>query len=231
VDAGRILKQYRLPWTDFRCDQNAQLAGHLHAVCRKAAVPVEFSMYSGYQSQRTKEHYGVDWARLAPHLDFAIAGYGGGREQIRATVEALQGVPFMGGEMWYLSDRNDQRPTPRAETWRNRVLRQFVESGCNGCLFWWLPPMDGGSFLATSEAAALIAEHEDVLQAENRCDAEVTVEGLRETNWAAFRAGGRVLVLLMSFQKDAADVAVTLGSLKRTVSVPPYGTEVLFLKR
>jgi len=58
-------------------------------------------MYSGYQGKRTREHYGVDWARLAPHLDFAIAGYGGDRARIVDTLEALDGVPFMGGEMWY----------------------------------------------------------------------------------------------------------------------------------
>ncbi|MCK5803834.1 MAG: hypothetical protein KAI66_13420, partial [Lentisphaeria bacterium] len=97
LDPNSILANHRAAWTDFRCEQNAQMAGRLRAMCRKANVPVEFSMYSGYQSKRTKEHYGVDWARLAPHLDFAIAGYGGGRERIRATVKALNGVPLMGG--------------------------------------------------------------------------------------------------------------------------------------
>lgn len=222
-----ILASYPTPWTDFRCQQNADMAGVLKSIFLKADRPVEFSMYSGYQGKRTREHYGVDWARLAPHLDFAIAGYGGGRGSIEGTLAALGDVPFMGGEMWYLSDRDDRRPTPRPETWRNRILRQYAASGCNGCLIWWLPPMDGAAFLATSEAAAIIAEHEDIFVHELRCDDEVKVDGLPSENWFAFKKDARLVVLLMNFSAKTVDVTVTSRDWTLGREVGPYGTEVL----
>jgi hypothetical protein len=100
ITPEQLLAEYRDRWVDFRCGQNATMAGHLKRMFDKADRPIEFSVYSGFQSKRTKEHYGVDWAMLAPHLDWGIAGYGGNRQVIYDTVEALGDVPFMGGEMW-----------------------------------------------------------------------------------------------------------------------------------
>ncbi|MBT3377793.1 MAG: hypothetical protein HN742_06585 [Lentisphaerae bacterium] len=229
LNAAVILKTYRDAWTEFRCRQNAQMAGHMKRIFSQARRPIEFSMYSGYQCRRTREHYGVDWGLLAPHLDFAIAGYNGGRQQVYDTVTALDGIPFMGGEMWYLSERSDARPTPRMETWRNRLLRQYVESGCNGCLVWYLPPMDGGAFYATSQAAEIIAKHETLFREGTRCDSSLKVSGLPATGWAGFAKDDRVLILLMNFAAApvTADVSQIDGPLKRTVELPGFGTEVL----
>lgn len=224
-----LLKTYREAWTEFRCRQNAQMAGHMKRIFSQARRPIEFSMYSGYQCRRTREHYGVDWAFLAPHLDFAIAGYNGGRQQVDDTVKALDGVPFMGGEMWYLSERSDARPTPKMETWRNRLLRQYVESGCNGCLIWYLPPMDGGAFYATSEAAEIIAKHETLFREGTRDDSILRVSGLPATSWAGFVSGDTLLILLMNFAAEPVTAVVSQndGPLRRTVELPAFGTEVL----
>ncbi|MBM3475730.1 MAG: hypothetical protein FJX75_20890 [Armatimonadetes bacterium] len=227
LNAETILASHREQWTTFRCTQNAEMAGKLKAIFAKAARPVEFSMYSGYQSTNTREHYGVDWSLLAPHLDLAIAGYGGDRGAIQATVQALNGVPFMGGEMWYLSDRNDERPMPRMETWRNRILRQFAESGGNGCLIWWLPPMDGGAFYATSEAAEIIARHEDFFRLKQRCDEKVQVTGLDPRNWLAFEKDGQVLVMLLNFRAEPLAPTVRVGEHEETAEIEPYGVRVL----
>jgi hypothetical protein len=218
-----LLSTYREPWTTFRCTQNAEMAGKLKAIFARADRPVEFSMYSGYQSTNTHEHYGVDWSLLAPHLDLAIAGYGGDRGAIHATVEALNGVPFMGGEMWYLSDRDDERPTPRMETWRNRILRQYAESGGNGCLIWWLPPMDGGAFYATSEAAEIIAQYEDFFTLKQRCDEKVQVTGLDPRNWMAFEKDGQTLVMLLNFGAEPISATVKVGEKEEKAEVEGYG--------
>lgn len=221
--------QYRRLWTDFRCEQNAQMAGKLREILRKADRPIEFSIYSGYQGERTREHYGVDWFRMARFIDFGIAGYNGRREEVYGTVEALGKVPFMGGEMWYLSDRDSRTGTPRMETWRNRLLRQYVESGCEGCLIWYLPPMDGGAFYTTSEATELIARYEDYFVASQRCDARVKVAGLPETDWAAFAHEGKILVLLMNFRGERASAEVSFGDATTNRTVAPYGCEVVLI--
>ncbi len=227
LEPDTILNEYREQWTSFRCTQNAEMAGHLKRVLDKAERPIEFSLYSGYESVRTKEHYGVDWALMAPHLDLGIAGYGGDRTGIYDTVAALGEVPFMGGEMWYLSHNDDARPAPRMEIWRNRLLRQYVESGCNGVLIWQLASMDGGAFYATSEAAEIIAQHEDFLQLSQRCDEEVEVTALEPRNWAAFEKDGQVLVLLMNFKAEVVSVSVQVAGNTHEREIEPYGVHVL----
>ncbi|MCD6360316.1 MAG: hypothetical protein J7M38_05565, partial [Armatimonadetes bacterium] len=224
-----LLAEYRDAWVDFRCRQNARVTGMLRDMIRKFERPLEFSLYSGYQCQRTKEHYGVDWTMMAPYIDHGIAGYGGNRKLIHATVEALGDVPFMGGEMWYLSHNSDARPAPRMETWRNRLLRQYVESGCHGVLIWQLASMDGGAFYATSEAAAIIADNEDWFTQGRRCDERVQVEGLEPQNWAAFEKDGRTLVLLMSFEKEPVTATVTLDGRTERRVLDPYGTAVVIM--
>ena len=227
LSAEILLQTYPTEWTDFRCMQNAEMAGHIKRILGKAERPIEFSLYSGYQSRRTKEHYGVDWARMAPHLDLAIAGYGGDRGRIGDTIDALAGVPFMGGEMWYLSPLDDARPAPRMELWRNRVLRQFVDSGGNGCLFWWLASMDGGAFYATSEAAEIIAKYEELFALSQRCDAKVKVTGLEARNWAAFEREGTTLVLLLNFSAKPVATTAQVGPRTFERDLEPYGTAVV----
>ncbi len=217
-----LLSDYPSEWTDFRCTQNAELAGHIRAILDRADREIEFSLYSGHESNRTKEHYGVDWALMAPHLDLGIAGYGAPRETVQATIEALDGVPLIGGEMWYLSDRDDARPMPKMQTWRNRVLRQYADSGGNGCLIWWLPPMDGGAFYATSEAAEIIAEYEEFFALENRCDAKLAVTGIPENDWFAFEKGGQTLVMLLNFRAEPV-TAVVDGDERE---IEAYGVDV-----
>jgi len=96
ITTDQLLDEYRDRWVDFRCGQNAEMAGRLRDMLHKADRPIEFSVYSGFQSKRTREHYGVDWSMMAPMLDWGIAGYSGNRQVIYDTVEALGDVPFMG---------------------------------------------------------------------------------------------------------------------------------------
>ncbi|MFW5868603.1 MAG: hypothetical protein ACOCX2_12340, partial [Armatimonadota bacterium] len=225
-----LLGEYRDRWVDFRCRQNADAAAILRDAVRSVDPELEFSVYSGYESTRTKEHYGVDWALMQPNIDIAIAGYGGSEEAVRATLEAVDGKPFMGGEMWYLSHRHDARPTPNVDTWRNRLLRKYVQSGCTGVLIWHLSPMEGGSFHATSEATAFIAEHEDWLREDLRADEKVTVEGIPTSDWAAFERDGAIMVMLLNFGEDAVQVTVTVEGEARQVELAPYAHEALIVE-
>lgn len=222
------VERYREAWVSFRCRQNADLAAHIRDAVRDAAPKVAFSMYSGFQGLRTREHYGVDWALLAPLLDEVVVGYGGDRESIRATVEVSRPTPVQGGEMWYLSPTSDARPTPNPLTWRNRLLRQCIESGGHGVLIWYLPTMDGGAFYYTSEAAAVMARHEDLLYDAQRCEADVTVEGLPDTDWFALQRDNKRMVLLLNFQpaEQTARLQVHAGWTHLRITDPVSGKEV-----
>ena len=261
LDAATILEKHRQPWVMFRCKQNAELVGHMREALNACVRPIEFSVYSGYQCQRTREWYGVDWALLAPHLDLAIAGYGGSRKAIRETLAALGRVPFIGGQMYYLSPRprpNAQgweRPaldrTPKPELWRNHLLRQFADAGCNGVLIWYLPTMDGGAFYYTSEAAEIIAAYEDIFRKGKRADENVQVDGIPAAHWAAFDHGPSRLLMLLNFTNKTVDVQVQQPTLKGKwtarwhgedgpretdpkqfqMQIEPYGSKIIVFSR
>jgi hypothetical protein len=215
---------------DFRCRQNAEAARILKEVVHSVDPALEFSVYSGYQSTRTKEHYGVDWELMQPNIDIAIAGYGGSEQKVRDTLEAMDGKPFMGGEMWYLSYRDDSRPTPNVHTWKNRLLRKFIQSGCTGVLIWHLAPMEGGSFHATSEATAFIDEYDEWLREDQRADEKVAVEGIPTSDWAAFERNGEIMVMLLNFGEDATPVTVTVDGEAQETELAPYASEVLMVE-
>ncbi|MFA5190277.1 MAG: hypothetical protein WC740_06100 [Verrucomicrobiia bacterium] len=262
LDAQTILARHKDAWVMFRCRQNAELVGQMRAALKRCRRTIEFSVYSGYQSDATRAQYGVDWALLAPHLDLAIAGYGGSRKMIEATREALDNVPFMGGHNYYLAPaplqatdgwmRSSLAATPNPLNWRNRLLQQFVDGGCHGVLIWYLPTMDGGTFYYTSEAAEIIATHENLFRSGKRCDHSFRVAGGKSEYWAAFEHRDQRLLLLMNpTSKDMTfeveqpalqgawkvrlhgqSQVAPLDAAKFTMPIEPYGTRiVLFSKR
>jgi hypothetical protein len=218
LDGATILAKHRDAWVTMRCRQNADLVGHVARALKKCARPIEYSVYSGYQCRETRERYGVDWQLLSPHLDLGIAGYGGSRQANLATSQALGDKPFIGGDNYFLSATpmsggaawivNSMKHRPRPETWRNRLLRHFVDSGCQGVLIWYLLSMDGGAFYYTSEAAEIIAAHEEIFLAGRRCDASLRLSGIKPDHWAAFAHGDHRLVLLLNSTDKEATVKV-----------------------
>ena len=100
IDLKAITGLRRNAWVAFRCQQNAELVRHVSEAVKTCDRPVEFALYSGSQSQETREQYGVDWHLLAPHSDLAIVGYDCSREVLADTRTALGKVPLMGGRLY-----------------------------------------------------------------------------------------------------------------------------------
>jgi len=218
---------HRDAWTAFRCSQNAVLTGLVRDVVKAADPKLEFSVYSGYESVRTKEHYGVDWGKLAPHLDLGIAGYGGAPDDVAATGEVLGDVPFMAGEMYYLSPTSDERSAPNPRSWCSRLLRCWLRGDRVGVLIWYLPSMDGGAFWGTSEAAAVIAEHEAFVTGAKRLAVTVTGD-LPPENVFAFRQGGRVQIWALNLSEDPVHGVIRVaGQATVELDVAPYSHAIL----
>ena len=59
LDPQAIVGKHRQAWAMFRCGQNAELVGHVRRALKRSGRPIEFSVYSGYQCQRTRERYGT----------------------------------------------------------------------------------------------------------------------------------------------------------------------------
>jgi hypothetical protein len=87
--------------------------------------------------------------------------------------------------------------------------------------------MDGGAFYATSEAAEIIARHEDFIAHDQRCDEKVDVTGVDPANWFAFERDGQTLVMLLNFREEPVPSTVRVADADREVEIGPYGVEVL----
>ncbi len=227
ITPDNLLAAHRAAWVAFRCRQNATLAGFVREVVKAANPRLEFSVYSGYQSLRTQEHYGVDWAALAPYLDLGIAGYGGAPDEVVATDEALGAVPFMPGEMYYLSPTSDERAAPNPLSWRNRLLRCWLRGDRVGMLIWYLPTMDGGAFWGTSEAAAAIARHEASVTGAKRLPVGVT-GSLPPENVFAFEKDGQAQVWCFNLGGEPVQGVIQVaGQAALRVDLAAYDYAVL----
>jgi len=207
LNAKSVLAQYRKEWTEFRCHQNAELVRRIANWIRGVDPKMHVSVYSGYQRLRTREHYGIDWSLLGPHIDMGIAGYNGSQELLAATIVALAPTPFMGGEKYYRSFRTAASGPLRRQGWKMRLLRCYVNGGCNGVLIWHLPVIDGQGYFETSQAAAVMADFENFFRRGERADGRIQfVKPWPEENYAAFEYEGKLLVLLFNSQNEASEV-------------------------
>ena len=116
-------------------------------------------LYSGYQSERTRSRYSVDWARLAEldAIDIASAGYGRKIEAVEATQEVLGDVPLVTGINLAAYRRTEDkavRPLTKAS-----LLRRLTD-GRGGFLIYNHPQMEGRSYYAVAEISKLVADHE-----------------------------------------------------------------------
>ena len=234
----------RARWVDFRCRHNARLVEMVGRWVREAQPGLEFSVYSGYQNVFTREHYGVDWALLAPHLDAGMSGYGFNAEAEAAAREALAGKDYLAGELYYLSPTGDERVAPNPRHWANRVLRQIAYTGGHGIVIWYLPVYDGAVFYQTSLAAETIAEHERFFTEGERVEGDFTAQaedpagggqapGLKDNDWFALRVGDEALLLVLNFSDQPLRAALVSEKWQTpgTFTVEPWGRLVRVLAR
>ncbi|MFH1477876.1 MAG: carbohydrate-binding family 9-like protein [Verrucomicrobiota bacterium] len=207
LTSALVVEKYRDAWVAFRCWQNAEMIGLLARFIRETEPKMGVSTYSGYQTKHTREHYGIDWSLLRDKIDEGIAGYNGGRQGVAATAQALAPKPFISGEMYYLGHRTSEAGPIRREGWKMRLVRAYINGGCNGVLIWWLPPMDGSAYYQTSQATAIIADLEDFFRKGQRADEKISfADKVQADDYAAFEKDGQILLVL--FNPNAAQRSV-----------------------
>ena len=171
-----IWEKHERQWIAFRCNLNVRMARVIRDACKAADPDIPFSVYSGYQTDRTQSLYGVDWSIMRPVIDWGIAGYNGGRGTIRKTMQALGDVPFTSGCMYVEKRFEAERPYPTPPQWRLRLLRAMLDDEGNGLLVWCLPVLDGGGYWGIGWVSALVADFEDFFIDFNRQDNLVDCE-------------------------------------------------------
>ncbi len=188
-----IESDYLPQWTDFMDLRMAKLAKVFKAAVNSADPPAQFMIYSGYHSEDTKWRYGVDWKLIGDleATDIALCGYGRDYEWVRATVEALQGIPLVCGKLMHPYDRDSDDilvPLTKAV-----LLRRLFDS-TGGILVYDRMPMAGRSWQASAEASRLAAAYEEVFIK----GAFVEVPGVpASADWLGARKHGNTLLIAL----------------------------------
>jgi|GEM_PF-3991820 hypothetical protein len=189
-----VFQEYRSEWIAF---SNRNLA-EITAVFRKIVNGQgrKLTFYSGYQSERTREQYNVDWKLLAPHIDYAECGYQTPAETYLNTVKALGSTPLLTGVIsgpWHFTSREMLYPIDKAFTIKGIVL------GSKGFLCFNAPQLDGRSYHSMSEAAALLAKYEHIMY-DGRIDhSAIRMNGAPNENWALFVHPGQSEQILIIY--------------------------------
>ncbi len=161
LDATVVRSDYWSQWIDFMAHRAARVCKRFKESVQRLYPGTRFSVYSGYQTPENPERYGIDWRYIGDlqAADHAGCGYGRPVEAIAATIEALKGIPLVGGALLVPYDTSATTPQrPLNPAWLLRVLLDST----GGVLVYERSTMDGRSWHAMGEATRLAAAHEDV---------------------------------------------------------------------
>jgi hypothetical protein len=222
----QVWSRHEQQWITFRDLLNARMAGVIREACKAVAPKIPFSVYSGYETDRTRSLYGVDWALMKPYLDWGIAGYNGDRATLQRTLQTLGGVPFTGGYMYVEKRFQAERSFPTPLGWRIGLLRTVLDTNGGGFLIWYLPVLDGGGYWGISWVAALMADYEDFFTGFQRQDDFLKADPAQDEGSLAVLAKGRErLLILMNSTATPRPMTLTLPPLQGAYSLTEYETK------
>lgn len=192
LSAAEVKRKYAGAWIDFMTGRMADIAGRIREALRKIDQDVVFSVYSGYQCDRTMQIYGVDWSKLNGRIDIAMCGYGRSQELLDATYKAVGRTELILGAIArpYL---NTNRSFP-TECSAAMLMRRLLDGRGGGVLVYYLPNLDGRTFSAVSTVSGLAAEYEDFFRQGKRIDGSLKLNG----EYAVLQHAGKKLLVLLN---------------------------------
>ncbi|MBQ4479201.1 MAG: hypothetical protein IJJ33_18105 [Victivallales bacterium] len=200
LSAERINQEFLPQWQRYCHRRVADFATLLAETIHEELPNVVFSMYSGYQSDRSKLVYGIDWSLLEGVLDLAMCGYGRSPRELHDTQQCFQKTGLVLGELLYPFDYV-ARTAPQAL--QSATLLRRCCDATRGCLIYHYPTLDGRSFLAIAEVARIISKYEDFFTTGLRSAELLTMHstGVKDDEYEVLGDGqGNFLVLLMNLQ-------------------------------
>jgi hypothetical protein len=202
-------------WTEFHVHKNVEVLRLVADAIRSVRPDARYMVYSGYHSDYTKKHYGVDWALLRPVIDIGSAGYGRPAESVQATVEALAGKPLVGGVLEY------SRST-RPDSLHTRVLRRVLDCR-GGAMSWYGTVIDARWFRAFAEASAVAAEFEGLILDGRRDDSLVQATGeLNQSDVCVYEDDVRRLIVVFNESPVAHKGTLELHGLRAASKVREF---------
>lgn len=208
----RIEEKYPDQWIDFMTTRMATIAGRFRDEFKKLDSNVIFSVYSGYQSERTKEHYGVDWAKLNGNIDVASCGYGRDQERIQATKAALGDTPLVLGAI-VRPYRESERSYPNFIS-EATTLRRVLD-GTGGMLIFSSKSLDGRTYQSVARISRVLADFEDLFINRRHANAEtIEFNGAAGDEAITLTDENGTRILAMVLNEGNADKPVTITMKK-----------------
>jgi hypothetical protein len=219
LTAPLIKEKYSSQWVDFMNQRMADMAALLRGMVKKVSPKTVFSVYSGYQSDYTKSHYGVDWKMLAGKIDIAECGYGRSEKDLGETLTALGATPLIVGEIVHPYEvKSREYPT----YCKKATLLRRVCDGTGGLLFYDMASMDGKTFYSIAEVTRFIADYEDFLIGRKNAGANVKMSGLNKDAYEMFEKDGKQMLIVMNESKSEKDFKAEIINIKGNVKITEY---------
>ena len=200
LTAERINQEFLSQWQQYCHRRLADFATLLANAIHEELPGARFSIYSGYQSDRSKLVYGIDWSLLEGVLDLAMCGYGRSPQELQDTQQCFQKTGLVLGELLFPFDYV-QRIAPQAVS-AATLLRRCCDA-TRGCLLYHYPTLDGRSFLAIAKVSRLVAKYEEFFTSGRRSPEllKMNSPGVNRAGYEVLEDGrGNLLVVLMNLQ-------------------------------
>ena len=192
-----VSAKYASQWTAFMNRRFAKLVELMYkSIHSELKAGTVFSVYTGYQSENTKRHYGVDWSMLDGKVDYAMVGYGRNLKALIATQKALPNTRMIIGELYY-PYRTTERFKTTYSTPSNLMRRACDADG--GILLYAYQTLDGRTFHALGEVTRTVAEYEEFFTSDKRFTDMLSVRGFSEPEYEVLGNGkGDYLVVILN---------------------------------
>ncbi|MCK5802881.1 MAG: hypothetical protein KAI66_08615 [Lentisphaeria bacterium] len=207
LNAAIIAEQYREQWIAYMTELTGDVFKAVHEVTRKLGV--EWSLYSGYPGDYTRDHYGVDYDLVLPHVDYAMMGYGRPLDNMtkalklsakygnKPVVFGICATPYF---LHHIAPQKNITPA--------LIARRLVDGGY-GVMYWGHYASDGRLLLAFNEINRMLHDYEDFIVDGRKVDPPVTIKsGCARDDLAAYQFGDRLLLFVLNNYDDAISVAL-----------------------
>ena len=209
VTPEKIQQQYFAQWVSFMNQRMAAVAGQFRDALHLHQPGIEFSVYSGYHSDYTRHHYGVDWSLLRDKIDRAMCGYGRPVDHLEATRAVIGNMPFTVGIIAQPYEI-EKRMSP---TWfRPADLMRRASDASGGVLLYNYSTLDSRSFQSIARVSRALKDYGPYFAAHDVSRrAEVVTAGWSDAEREVLAgADGSLLVVLINSGRKAKAYAVQL---------------------
>ena len=210
-EAKEIYERYPEQIELFQIEMNREVFDFQLDLARQVHPGIASMVYSGYDSARARNAYGIDWKRYRD-LDFASCGYEMERRVIDATRKALNGAEIVCG---LIIDSSMYEKNLARQNLRGLLFHQLRNSGFGGILFWKWRELDGRGMTALADFSRGVAEFENFLDESRQCREGFTFSGMSTEDVTIYRDGDRYLVYAVNLSSRPRRLTVTSEVLPR----------------